>query len=794
MTTYFLVEYDNEASGPFTAEGANLTYTGGVAFVVSVIDRGTTGKLYCALVSGPLPSDNDVLTQSTTTADAAGDGIEIAYPAYFREDVQVASTGNVTWTGPALGATHSFNFDGQTGNVTAGDILTWSGGQECEVITVESDAGATGELSVRWISDIDLGLPADNDTFSNGASGDGALNGVIHDRAYSPLHLHRLFQDLNDDDDIAGNDDWSRVDYTPSGKDTTEIINLLGDVNITDEVAQHMYGGSISQVSGGTLYSGANIQVTSPNEDTQPILIQNDGIITDYWKNAYMPDSIAGNVRILVKTRQDGVDIDGKRLKGKLNEFGDSYFTGGTTLGTGVTALALFSSTDGNNGTAAGTVAGAPYNSIVLTEGYQQIDFNNGNGATPFGLSIDFGSASSLQTYERTKWIQRRGTAETLFGRNAALFDGINLNFAYDAESANLTEDEIVAWGCHITFTGQTTNFTDGEVVTFSGGSRGRLIAQDDNGTTGFIVVDLGGAAAPAAAETITGLDSGGDGTIGVVTNGTTAGQGLLVALDDDGTTGNLYLQLLTGLAPVDNQLVYGTTSGSNAAVDVTIETRTVNNQFVGVYTGSNFQTNFGVAIDSSDAIVGDLLRNLLDTQQEPPNNQQGRVTGLKLGDTVTVYPWDGVTTDVNGDSEPDYNEATIATSAITAGSTSIEVTSIPDNTPAAGLLRVERDSDGNMELIEYASWTGNTYTLVGTAGIAAAIGNNVMRAFLDEEMIADGTATYTSVYGPGDTQTVVTVLNGYTAVKNGPIKVFKASPTFGSTGFTQGAVRTSDA
>ena len=410
---YYIVEYDTQAGGSFTAGDATpVTWNAAAdqAWIVKDIDEGTTGKLYIAWITGgSQPVASDTLTQGGVTANVTDDAILIDYPAYMQEDLQVASSGAITWTGPALSVTHSFFFDGQTGNVTAGDTLTFSpGGQTAEVITVVSDAGATGELDVRFISNIDEGYPDDGDTFSNGASGDGAIDGPIFERSYLPLALHRFLQDLNDNPTIYGNDDLSRVDPIASSKDTDQIINLLGTIAINDTVSQHLYGGSVSQASGDTLYSGLNVQVTSPNADTQPVLIKDDSIITDYWKNALNPDSIAGNIRILIKTREDGIDFDGKRIKGKLLEYGDSHFIGSTTLGLGTTALALFSSTDGNNDTAEGTVSGAPYNSIVITEGYQTEDYNNGNGAVPLALTIDFGSANSKQTYERARAVVPR--------------------------------------------------------------------------------------------------------------------------------------------------------------------------------------------------------------------------------------------------------------------------------------------------------------------------------------------------------------------------------------------------
>ena len=799
MTTYFVVAYDNEASGPFVAEDLTnlLTWNAGAdkAMIVTLIDRGTTGKLVCALMAGTIPVDGQVLTQNTTTADANGDGKTLLYPAYFREDIEVPSTGIMAWTGPALGSTHSFYFDGQTANVVAGEILTFSGGHTCEVITVESDAGVSGELSVRFISDVDQGVPADNDTFTGDIIGDGVVNGLFHDRAYSPLHLHRLLSDLNDDEDIAGDDDLSRIDPTPSGKDTNKIVNLLSTMVINDTIAQHMYDGSISQASGATIYGGLNLQVTTPNADTQPVLIQNDGIVTDYWKNAFMSHSIDGNIRILKKIKDEGVYIDGGRLKGKLLEFGDSYFEGGTTLGLGTTALALFSSPDGNNTTDSATVAGAPYNTIVVTEGYGTIDYGNGNGAKPYDIKIDFGSASSAQTYERTKYIQRRGTAETLFGRNAQLFVGNNRNFAYDGESANLTPAEIVVWGTVVPYTLQgATSFTVGEVVTFSGGSKARILYDNDAGASGTLIVDMDGNTPPATSETIVGETSGGDGTVGTVVSRATAGTALLLGLDDQGTTGNVYLQILTGLDPSDGYTLYGATSNNTIDVNGIVATRTINNQFVGVYTGANYQTNFGIGLDASDGIVGDKFPSLDGTTQEPPNNQTGAVNSLEIGDVVTVYPWDGTATDINGNAEPDFNEMLLATALVAATSTTVDVGTgnIPSNTPSAGFLRIERDSDNNLDLVEYSAHNSDdTFTLVGTAPSAAAIGNTAMRALLDKETPTTQ-ESFTALYGAPDMKVAITVLNG--GGVNGPIKPYKATATFGSSGFINSAIRQSDA
>jgi hypothetical protein len=798
-TTYFVAVYDNEASGPFVAEGADLTWSGGVGFIVTVVDFGTTGKLLCALVSGVIPTNDQVLTQGSTTADTNGpapngDSEAMLYPAYARADLAVAQSGAITWTGPAIGTTHSFFFDAQTSNVVPGEILTFDDGQTCEVITVEADTGAAGELSVRWISFKDtLLFPEDNDAFTGDIAGDGVLNGRVHPRAYTPLHLHRLLSDLNDDAAPAGNDFLSIIDPTPSDRSTDQIITLLGDVAITDEVAQHMYGGSVAQAAGLTLYSGWDVQITDSDGGTAPVLIQNDSIITDYWSNSYNPDSIAGRVRIMVKTRSNGVDIDGKRVSGKLLRYGDAYFSGSTTLGTATTALALFSSPDGNNTTAVGTVAGAPYNTISIVEGYQLIDFNNGNGATPFSLEFDLGSATKAQAYERWKYIQREGTSETLYGRNAQLVTGVTRNFAYDAETGGpFAENEIIAWGTDVTYSGEASGpFVVGEVVNFTGsGARGRIVYLDDNGTTGRLLFAMDGSTVPVGTDTMTGVTSGATADVDAVTSNANAGRGLLLALDDDGTTGNLYYQSLIGTDPVDNQLIYGETSNASAAIDGAISSRVINNQFVGVFTGADYQTNFGVALDPSDAGASDRLRNLLDVVQSPPNNQQGQVTGGSAGDYIAVYPWDGATLDVNGFPEQDFNEMTLDVALVAGVTATVDVGSIPANTPASGFLRIERDSDNEFDLVEYSSWTGSVFTLVGTAPSAAAIGNDVFRALIDRAWATTGVPeSYTAVQ-TGSNSVVITLRRGGAS----PIKTFKGSAVFGATGFSAAVVRTSDA
>lgn len=829
MTVYFKALYDGQAGGEFTGEGTpawtELTWTGGGRGQI-ILDipnpiTPTEGKLSVALIAGALPADDDVLTQGGVTANTFGAATTLLYPAYFRLDTDItdnASDKDIRWDtaggapvadGNGVIPTHSLYFDGQTVDLTADQILTFSGGQTAQLVNIIDQTGADGEIEVRFTSNLDAGLPVDGDTFIDEGTGDGTVQGEVHPRSYIALDLHRLLADLNDDAQFTGDDDISSLDPTPSAKDTDQIVRLIGGANIDDVLATHMYGGSILQASGATKYGGMDIQVTSPNFLTEPVVIQYDiltglpAIVTAHWANAWNPDSIAGNVRIMRKIRENNVDIDGRRVSGKLLEFGDSFFSGSTTLGDATTSLALFASTDGNNQTAVGTVAGAPYNTVDLTEGFQTLNYNNGNGATDFSLSIAYDAASSPQTYEWTKYQQRRGTAESIFGLNGALVIGVNRNFTHDAETAAFVENQLMGWGTIVAYdTGTVAPFDQGESVSFSGGAVGRILLLDDDDPTGTMIVDVTNGQAIGDGENIVGNDSGAladTNDAGIVIEAR-SGTGWLIAYDDDGTTGNTYYQGMSGLDPVDNQPVYQLISETLESVDVDeptdgVATRTINNQYVGTYTGTNFQTNFGIGIDPSDAILGDLNRNLLDVQQGVPNNQSGTVTNLVVGDRVWAYDWDGSTVDTNGDPIPTWDQFSFSGPESGASVATITIQeAISADTPQLGALRVTND-EGIRVLIAYTSWVTSTFTLAANydfsgSGVndSVADGNDVAIAYIDQ--IATSTQhSFTSIYD-SDRLMAVRVLRG----DNDPIVPSKASPTFSATGFEVAAGRISDA
>jgi len=744
-----------------------------------------------ALVTGDEPGVGETITQGTTTAVTngplpSGASDIMSYPAYQREDLNMSAAGAVIRDAgaPIAQITHSFEFDGGGTAAVPGEILTFSpGAQRCEVIAISGS-----EIEARWITPIDtFGLPDDNDTFTGDVAATGdALNQVVHDRSYSVLHWHRLAADMNDDRFYTGDDVMSVTKPVPTNRSTDAIVQNLGAVTITDGVSQFMYGGSLEQGTGITrkLYSGMNIQVTDSDGDTEPQLIKNDSLLTPWWANTLNPNSIQGDVRLLIVTVEDGVAIDGQRIKGRLARYGDTYFSGSTTLGFAATALALFSSPDVNNTTAEGTIGAL---SPTYTFGYQTIDFLNGNGATPFAGSVDFDTEDSPDTYEHTKYVGRETSSSSLFGRNARLFDGFTLNFAYDGESgAGFNQGasaEILVWGYELTYnTLAGGTFTVGNVLQDdTTGAKGRILY--DNGST-FAILALSGTTQFSGTNVISEHSAGAATAVTAAVNGapvnnSAAGTALVCALLDSGTSGELWLQQLTGVTPIDNQTVRGVTSATTALVDAAtrLETRVVNTQFIGTYTGTNFLTNYGWAIDVTDAIAGDLFPNIADpsVNQQPPDNRTSTVTGLAADYYVTVHPWNGSSTDAAGNPLPTFGEDTL-NGALTGGATTsvVVTTGVPDNTPQAGWLRIA-DNVGEFFLWGYTAHDGvDTYTMVGTAPFSANTTNQVMRAPKDE--LAGGTSVnYSAILGTPD-QYVIGAKRGGTST---PIKATFATATF---------------
>ena len=280
------------------------------------------------------------------------------------------------------------------------------------------------------------------DDFSIAVNGDVRWTGTTG--SYTVLQFHRFLQDYADDAVATGDDLLDITSQTPSDKATDNILTLTNGYNIDDTAATHLYDGSITQAGGDTIYSGL-VVVGTVEAGTQVIIVQNGALLTDTWSAA--PNADAGQniiLRAMVKTRDAGADIDGQRLLVKAQEYGDTYAEFSLTMGLGNNTAALFTSVDLNNQTPSGTIAASAI--VNDFEGYNGLDVN-GDGSDEFYYSNwDLNGETINTLYEYGKYIQRRGTSETLYGLSGALFRGITHEIVIDNPTGTFNAFEAVSW------------------------------------------------------------------------------------------------------------------------------------------------------------------------------------------------------------------------------------------------------------------------------------------------------------------------------------------------------------
>ncbi len=269
------------------------------------------------------------------------------------------------------------------------------------------------------------------------------------------IEFHRWLQDLADDAVSSGDDELDITDNDPSARSTDNIITLLGNYNIDDNAAEHLYDGSIIQNSGDDIYDGI---INFGNSDVQIQLIQNGAVLSDDWWNfgggGLNANAAAGiSHRFMIKVRTSGTDIDGRRLIGTTRQFNKTYSEfsiNGTARGNNV--LALSNSDDLNNQTAINVVSGLTITNT--NEGYIGIDIDN-NGSPEFYYSawdVNTPTNSINDFYEYAKYLTTDGTSETLYGLSGELFRGITHQIPVSGASGTFVEPELVSWS---TGTGQ---------------------------------------------------------------------------------------------------------------------------------------------------------------------------------------------------------------------------------------------------------------------------------------------------------------------------------------------------
>jgi len=329
--------------------------------------------------------------------------------------------------------------------------------------------------------------------FSIATNGDimyiGAAHGVTGAGYHTVIDFHRWLQDLADEASSVGDDYMDITKSTPSDRSTDNIITLLGTYNIDDTTAEHLYGGSIIQASGATIYDGILVYA-NPNMDMQ---IQQNGaiVVNAFWNSipfgtgliGLNPDAANGiSHRFMLKVRSGGTDIDGRRIICQTRVWGKTFGEfkiNGTSRGNNVAALTY--ADDLNNTTASATVA--TWTTITNQAGYRAIDVNNDAINEYYYSEWNKDIYSINQFYERIKYLQRTSTAETLYGIPAEVFRGITHEITLTTPRAN--------------------SFPATGAITWTGGS-GQLLAVDSPAAATKMWFQLLTGVAPTTGQVIT--------------------------------------------------------------------------------------------------------------------------------------------------------------------------------------------------------------------------------------------------------------------------------------------------
>lgn len=604
---------------------------------------------------------------------------------------------------------------------------------------------------------------------------------------------------IHQDGAVIADDWWNKsTGGSHDGSNNASVLTDSGESWTTDEwVGYTIYNttdGSRALITAntattitGTLYGG-----TENDWDTS------DAYLIGKPLNADAGSGISH--RFMIKTRDEGVDIDRRRLVGVCRRYGNTFAEfkiNGTSRGNNV--LALVDATDLNNSTAYATIDALA--DISNTEGLRLIDLSGDSVNEEYYSEWDIGANSINTFYEKMKKRSADGTPDTLNGQSGELFRGLTHWFGYDGETGTMfsTNDEVV-WGTAIICDGGTGTFTVGEAVhedTATPTWKGRVMGGDLTiGAGGTLIVDVESGTL-ANNDGFTGQSSSATADINdasppsVPTS--SAGRMALYAIDDNGTDGELYGQILRGVAPAENQRIYDDTATANY-VDVDenagatpVTELTVSTPFCGVSTGTALIGAFGFAIEAADASASDIFTDLAGNTINPPNNVTFTVSGLVSSeDRVIVANNDG--------GDIDYNQFALNTTLNGAAETAVVITTtIPGDTPSTGTIRIQND-EGLYRRVAYTSWTGSTFTIGATdfSGSgeqdSATAANNVFISYIDETA-SGATASFTGVY-QSDRTLFVRVRDG----AGTPIKPFETTGTLGSNGGSATAIRTSDA
>src|SRR3989338_612234 len=446
------------------------------------------------------------------------------------------------------------------------------------------------------------------------------------------IEAHRAWSALADNpSSTASDDELDITDNTPSERSTDNIITLKAPYNIDAGAAEHLYDGSIIQNNGDEIYDGI---VNFGNASVQIQIIQNGAVIADdYWNT-----SVGGS---------DNTSTGAATMTDSTASFTVDEYVGYTIYNTTTGAQGIIST---NTAT---VVTAAMYDNNGTDHVWDSGD------TYLIGAPLNSNSAAGISS---RFMIRTRTAAADIDGRRMI---GISRRFGNTYAEFKINGSSRGNNVLALSDTADLNNDTSGAVIQtydqFVNDNVGYDASQDiDLDTVNeayYSRWDIGGNTTPASptinqlyewAKWITRQSS--DATLyglsGELFRGITyeitvdgsdtdptdfsafelvtwnTGTGQMLAINDVNIPTKMWIQLLTGVAPIDNAVITGT-SGATALVNTTVTDREplITKPFIGASTGSSIIGGYGIGIDSGDLTASDILFDLDNTQITPPNN-----------------------------------------------------------------------------------------------------------------------------------------------------------------------------
>ena len=479
--------------------------------------------------------------------------------------------------------------------------------------------------------------------------------------------------------------------------------------NITDEVAESLFGGSVEQTNGASQterYSGLIVLGSAP-AGTQLQIVQDGALYTSFWGTGLNDADSNTLLRIVVKTIVAGSPVDQQIIVVKASEWGDTFAVWETTLGLGEKVAAITTASDPNNSTALRSTVTAytGYGSVGATvEGYDLHDVDT-NGADPFIGSLSYaaltGNTNKGALYEVMKAYLARGSTDTIFGLTGDL---------YTARLYQLT----------VTPDAGSLSYVQNEVVTWTGSGEGVFVGADD--------------------------------------------------LDKANTT-KIILCITKGVAPIATDVIVGATNSATNVITATEKLASAAN-YIGVYTGSNWIGAQGIGFLASELIFGDSVIAL-----------DGQTPGVPQNVTLTVNiecdnlddPYVFLAEKDAVLAAPDYTKYAGTTQGVSVGTVVIG-TAIDADEPQTGYVGVLHTGRTYYTFYEYSSWSGSTFTLVGTTdAIAITVSDPVFIAYFYEAATGTGTSqsvTRNFIFNAGTRDFIGWVRHGDPTIPDKPVPI----------------------